>query len=304
MNNPKSTNIRIPIAVCAAVAEILNGSHETLNELFFSAGAPGPPPDLAHHSKWKKWLLRVGNDPNVDSLAVLGNIIEEFMDLPPVSTGPIELFGMQVEDPLATYTAKKNRLVKVMEEHGLRYYRGGRILPIGVKPDPTIPTAGPQKPTNIEELLRVIIRGLPRAMHPLTHRRKGSTNLVFESEYDVQDLLHSQLRPWIHDIRPEEYTPSYAGSSTRMDFLLPEYKLVMEIKRVRDKTHAAKIGDELIIDIEHYRRHKQCNSLWCVIYDPLHLLSNPAGLAADLEGVRQTPDGEVTVKVFVFGAGL
>lgn len=302
MNRPSSTNIRIPIAVCAAVAEILNGSHDALNELFLTAGAPGPPPELAHHSKWKSWLQRAGNDPDVDSLAVLGNLIEEFMDLPPVSTGADELFGVQLPDPLETYTAKRNRLVKVMEEHGFRYFRGGRVLPIGIEPEPAIPAAGLQKPTTVEELLKIIIRGLPRAMHPLTHRRKGSTSLVFESEYDIQDLLHSQLRPWIHDIRPEEYTPSYAGSSTRMDFLLPEHKLVLELKRVRDKTHAAKIGDELIIDIEHYRRHTQCNRLWCVIYDPLYLLSNPAGLTADLEGVRKTPDGEVSVAVFVFGA--
>lgn len=302
MKNPKSTNIRIPIALCAAVAEILNGSHETLNELFLSAGAPGPPPELAHHSKWKIWLQRAGNDPDVDSLAVLGNIIEEFMDLPPVSIGSTEFFGVEIQDSLETYTAQKNRLVKIMEEHGLRYFRGGRVLPIGIEPEPHTPAAGPQKPTNVEELLKIIIRGLPRTMHPLTHRRKGSTNLVFESEYDIQDLLHSQLRPWINDIRPEEYTTSYAGSSTRMDFLLPEHKLVLELKRVRDRAHASKIGDELIIDIEHYRRHNQCTRLWCVIYDPLHLVSNPAGLSADLEGVRKTPDGEVTVSVFVFGA--
>jgi REase_DpnII-MboI len=302
MKHSSSTNIRIPIAVCAAVAEILNGSHESLNELFLAAGAPGPPPELAHHTKWKTWLQRAGNDPDVDSLAVLGNLIEEFMDLPPDSTGPTELLGIRFPDPLDTYTAKRDRLVKVMEENGLRYFRGGRVLPIGIEPEPPIPAAGPQKPTTVEELLKIIICGLPRAMHPLTHRRKGATNLVFESEYDIQDLLHSQLRPWINDIRPEEYTPSYAGSSTRMDFLIPEHKMVLELKRVRDKAHAAKIGDELIIDIEHYRRHSQCNRLWCVIYDPLHLLSNPAGLASDLEGVRKTPDGAVSVTVFVFGA--
>jgi hypothetical protein len=302
MKKPTSTNIRIPIAVCAAVAEILSGSHDTLNELFLSAGAPGPPPNIAHHTKWKTWLHRSGNDPDVDSLAVLGNLIEEFMDLPPVATGPTEVFGMRLPDPVEAYTAKRNRLIKVLEEHGFRYFRGGRVLPIGIDPEPPIPAAGPQKPTTVEELLKIIIRGLPRAMHPLTHRRKGATTLVFESEYDIQDLLHSQLRPWIHDIRPEEYTPSYAGSSTRMDFLLPEHKLVIELKRVRDNAHAVKIGDELIIDIEHYRRHSECNRLWCVIYDPLHILSNPAGLAADLEGVRKTPDGEVSVAVVVFGA--
>lgn len=304
MNEITSPNIRIPVAVCAAVAEVLEGSHPTLDELFLAAGVPGPPPELAHHSKWKIWLQRAGNDPDVDSLSVLGNLIEEFMDLPPVSLEPSEIFGMHIPDPLETYKKKKERLVQVMEEHGFRYFRGGRVLPIGVTPEPAsvaIP-AEPKKPSSVEELLQIVIRGLPRAMHPLTHRRKGSVTLVFESEYDIQDLLHSQLRPWIHDIRAEEYTPSYAGTSTRMDFLLPEHDLVLEVKRVRDKNHAVKIGDELIIDIEHYRRHDRCKRLWCVIYDPLHLLVNPAGLASDLEGTRKTPEGVVIVKILIFGA--
>ena len=148
-------------------------------------------------------------------------------------------------------------------------------------------------------VLLMLVRGLPRAMHPLTHRRKGAQALCFDSEYDIQDLLHALLRPWIADIRPEEFTPSYAGSATRMDFLLPAHKLVLETKRIRDRSHAQKVGDELIIDIEHYRRHSQCERLWCVGYDPQQLIPNPKGLT-DLEGNRTTPDGSVHVRVFVF----
>jgi hypothetical protein len=155
------------------------------------------------------------------------------------------------------------------------------------------------KPSRIEDLLEVTVRGLRRAMHPLTHRRKGAQPLAFASEYDVQDLLHALLRPWISDIRPEEYTPSYAGSSTRMDFLLPAYELVIETKMIRDRAHAKKIGDELIIDIEHYRAHPQCKVLWCVVYDPDHLVTNAQGLMSDLSGQRKTKDGEMVVKVFV-----
>lgn len=301
-------NVRLPVAVCAAAADVLSGSHDSLNALFEAAGAPGPPPDLAHHSKWKTWLQRVGNDPNVDSLAVLGNVIEEFMDLPPLpSEGGITTLLDIALDPVADYNKKRERLVKVLEDHGFRYFRGGRIIPIG-EPTPINNTNKPiqvsegAKPSSIEELLKVIIRGLPRAMHPLTHRRKNSTNLSFTSEYDIQDLLHSQLRPWIADIRPEEFTPSYAGSNTRMDFLLPTHKLVIEVKRVREKSHASKVGDELIIDIEHYRRHQDAQHLWCVIYDPELFISNPSGLASDLEGVRTTPDGTINVRVFVIGA--
>ncbi len=287
-------HVRLPMAICAVVGEVLVGSHPTLDALFIAAGAPGPPPNLSHHSKWKTWLFSAGNDPQVDSLAVLGNLIEEFMDLPP-AIGDLD-----------EYERKRARVNSVLEEHGFRYFRGGRVLPNGETPSPTIGIAintgqvnEPQRPSKLEELLETIIRGLPRAMHPLTHRRKGVTSLAIESEYDIQDLLHSQLRPWIADIRPEEFTPSYAGSNARMDFLLLKHSLVLETKRVRDAKHGAHIGDELIIDIEHYRRNPKCERLWCVIYDPLHLIRNPSGLVADLEGKRSTPDGTVQVRVFV-----
>jgi hypothetical protein len=136
-------------------------------------------------------------------------------------------------------------------------------------------------------------------MYPLQHRRKGANSLTFLSEYDIQDLLHALLRPWISDVRPEEYTPSYAGSSTRMDFLLLDHSLVIETKLVRDRQHAARIGNELILDINHYRAHPACAALWCVIYDPNHHILNVGGLIADLEGISTNEKGTVTTKVFV-----
>jgi hypothetical protein len=48
------------MAVCATVAQELQGSHATLDALFEAAGAPGPPPDLSHETKWKTWLFRAG----------------------------------------------------------------------------------------------------------------------------------------------------------------------------------------------------------------------------------------------------
>jgi REase_DpnII-MboI len=289
------TNIRLPRAICAVVNEVLQGSHAALEELFVSCGAPLPAPGLAHQSKWKEWLYRAGTDPDVDSLALLGGVLEEFMDVaPPNDTRQ-----------LGDWATKRERVVAVLEENGFRYYRGGRVLPTGQLPDESPDPWGgyqpsqPSKPNDIDALLTTLIKGLRRAMHPLTHRRKGAQPLTFGNEYDVQDLLHALLRPWVLDIRPEEFTPSYAGSSTRMDFLLPKHKLVIEIKFVRDRQHAKKIGDELIIDIEHYRRHPTCDELLCVIFDPDHLLGNAEGLRTDLEGDRKTKDGSIKVKLFV-----
>jgi hypothetical protein len=84
-----------------------------------------------------------------------------------------------------------------------------------------------------------------------------------------------------------------------MDFLLPEHRFVIELKFVRDRAHASRIGDELIIDVEHYRRHPDCATLWCVVYDPEHLLLNAEGLKRDLDGPRRMKDGTIDVRLLV-----
>ena len=289
--------MRLSKSLCSVVGGAIasTGSHPTLDALFISAGAPSEPPALSHHAKWKEWLFRTGQDPNVDSLSVLGGVLEEFMDLAPKLTTP----------EYAEWQERRSRVEAVLEENGLRYFRFGRVLPQGTPVEDNASqvheraSSSPAKPATVEDLLEIIVRGLRKAMHPLTHRRKGVQPLAFGSEYDVQDLLHALLRPWIGDIWPEEFTPSYAGSSTRMDFLLPVHSLVIETKIVRDRSHAKRIGDELIIDIEHYRKHPNCNRLWCVIYDPDHLITNADGLKNDLEGERTSKDGECVVTVFV-----
>ena len=286
--------MRLSRALCAAVADTFSGSHASLEAFFRSCGAKCDSPGLSHDTKWKEWLFRVGQEQPDESIDILGNLLEEFMDVAPPNG---------FTDEYENWEAKRNRVVRALEDSGLRYFRFGRILPQGQIPaDDAIADARQvflARPKDVDELLGRIVRGLRRSMHPLTHRRKGSTPLTFHSEYDVQDLLHALLRPWVGDIRPEEFTPSYAGSSTRMDFLLPAHELVIETKIVRDRTHAKKIGDELIIDIDHYRKHPDCKRLWCVIYDPEHFITNADGLKNDLEGERKTKDGTVNVKLVV-----
>jgi hypothetical protein len=157
----------------------------------------------------------------------------------------------------------------------------------------------PEYPKDVEQLLERLIKGLPRATFPLKYRRKGLPSFEFDNEYDVQSLFHSLIRPWISDIRVEEYTPSYAGTSTRIDFLCAKYEIVVEIKFVRDAKHAKGIGDELIIDIAHYGAHSRCAQLWVVIFDPEGLLPNPEGLTTDLDGEHHNKSGKVKVRTFV-----
>jgi hypothetical protein len=91
----------------------------------------------------------------------------------------------------------------------------------------------------------------------------------------------------------------YAGSSTRMDFLLPAYSVVIETKIVRDVNHARKLGDELLIDIAHYAVHPKCTHLWCVVYDPARLIKNDGGLVSDLDGEHSNGSHQVSVRVMI-----
>jgi hypothetical protein len=119
--------------------------------------------------------------------------------------------------------------------------------------------------------------------------------LNIEDEYDVQDLLHALLKLDFEDIRPEEWSPSYAGKSSRMDFLLKDYKVVIEVKKTRTGLGAKELGGQLIEDIARYKTHPDCETLLCFVYDPEGLIGNPRGIENDLS----QDEGPIKVRVFI-----
>ncbi len=129
----------------------------------------------------------------------------------------------------------------------------------------------------------------------LRHRHLARPTLELTDEYDVQDLVHALLLVNFDDVRPEETTPSYAGGSSRMDFLLKQEQVVIETKMTRHGHNAKKIADELLIDIARYRAHTDSRTLVCFVYDPLGLVGNPRGVERDLS--RQ--EGALTVRVII-----
>jgi hypothetical protein len=129
----------------------------------------------------------------------------------------------------------------------------------------------------------------------LHSRQKGRLPFEIKDEYDVQDLLHSILRLFFDDVRPEEWVPSYAGKATRMDFLLKNEKIVVEVKKTRSGLGDADLGSQLLEDIARYKAHPDCAQLFCFVYDPDHLLRNPRGLEADLSTTAE----EMPVYVYI-----
>ena len=97
----------------------------------------------------------------------------------------------------------------------------------------------------------------------LRSRYAGRSTLDVQDEYDVQDLMHALLCLHFVDVRPEEYTPSYAGKASRMDFLLKQESIVVEIKMTRSGLGSKELSTQLIEDIERYKVHPDCKALIC-----------------------------------------
>ena len=121
----------------------------------------------------------------------------------------------------------------------------------------------------------------------LSRRHDGRETLRIQDEYDVQDLLRALLSLYYDDIRPEEPTPSHAGSSLRSDFLIPEIDAVIEVKKTRPSMTDKSLSEELIVDIEKYQAHPNCKKIYCFVYDPDMILRQPAAIKNDLEQKHQ-----------------
>lgn len=133
----------------------------------------------------------------------------------------------------------------------------------------------------------------------LRARYSNRATLKVDDEYDVQDLLHALLKLHFDDVRREEWTPSYAGGAARADFLLPEERIVIEVKKTRHSLSVSDIGAQLLVDIARYQKHPDCGQLVCFIYDPEGRIGNPVGLEHDLE---KTP-AKMPVRVIVAPKG-
>jgi len=140
-----------------------------------------------------------------------------------------------------------------------------------------------------------ICHRFPEISRQLENRYSDRPTLEVDDEYDVQDLFHALLWMFFDDIREEENAPSYGGSSPRIDFLIKDETIAIEIKITRSGRGNKKLKSELAEDKEHYRTHPDCETLVCFVYDPLFEVDNPAGFEDDLSESTQKLDTEVIV---------
>lgn len=142
-----------------------------------------------------------------------------------------------------------------------------------------------KRPIEVEpagQIIERIFLRFPAVVREINRRYGNRLPFEIKDEHDVHDLLRGLLTLYFEDVRDEEWTPSYAGASSRMDFLLKNEQIVIEVKMVRKGLGQKQIREQLIIDKAHYRTHPDCKRLYCFIYDPEGKIKNPRGFEKDL----------------------
>src|SRR5258708_5925569 len=136
----------------------------------------------------------------------------------------------------------------------------------------------PRLPQPVLEALQNRLIRLANCLHPLLIRLgllavRHLTPSLFEllGFFSLVSSLRQDrlaILAFFDDVRREEWTPSYAGKSSRIDFLLKDEEIVIEIKKTRSTLRDKEISDELIIDKERYQAHPHCKTLIAFVYDP------------------------------------
>lgn len=132
------------------------------------------------------------------------------------------------------------------------------------------------------QVIEKLFSRIHHVIKQLRNRHDDRATLDAKDEYDVQDLLHSMLRIYFDNILPEEWNPSYAGSQSQVDFLLPREKVAIEVKDTRSGLNNKKLKSQLIEDKEQYKKNPQCKTLYCLVYDPDGRITNPRGFEDDI----------------------
>jgi hypothetical protein len=156
-----------------------------------------------------------------------------------------------------------------------------------------------QDVSNPVEIIEHIIQRFHIVARQIRQRYNNRETLDVSDEYDVQDLLHALLKLFFDDIRPEDWTPSYAGGASIVDFILKAEQVVIEVKKTREGLGAKQVGDQLLKAIGRYRSRPDCKTLICFVYDPDGYIGNPIGLENDLS----KPVNGMLVKVIIAPKG-
>ena len=132
------------------------------------------------------------------------------------------------------------------------------------------------------EIFDTVFSRFHKVARQLRTRYDDRPTLEIEDEHDAQNLLHALLQLYFDDVSKEEWIPSYGKSESRQDFLLKNEKVVIVVKKACLNMKDKDLDEQLVIDIEQYKDHPDCENIVCFVYDPEGRLGDPQGIMNDL----------------------
>lgn len=135
------------------------------------------------------------------------------------------------------------------------------------------------------DLLRKVCLRFHAVARQLRLRKDYRTTLEVEDDYDLQDLLCALLKLEFDEVGADEWTPPYAGGSTRATLLLNGEQIAIVCKKTRSGLTTKELAEQIAADARHYSSRESCRHLFCFIYDPEGRIGSPTRLESDLTSV-------------------
>jgi hypothetical protein len=150
------------------------------------------------------------------------------------------------------------------------------------------------------EIVIQVLEQFGNAVKKLTHtRRKGHESFKISDEYDVQDLLYIILKPLFPKLTEEEPTPKVGGKYNRIDLVIREEGIMIEVKMIKEKDRDEKdFIEQLKNDIQSYYKYHFLKELIIFVYDPQNKTGDIQNFY-DLNGTQEINGIRFNIKVIV-----
>ena len=130
----------------------------------------------------------------------------------------------------------------------------------------------------------------------LSLKNRHAQRIPFEisDEYDVQDILKPFLKIHFKVLVKEEITKKFGNKNPRIDFLLIDENIGIEVKYVK-KNNKSIIIDQILADKELYSVDDRILELYFFIYDPDYLIDNRNKFIKDLEEFKNPAINKIKI---------
>lgn len=153
---------------------------------------------------------------------------------------------------------------------------------------------------NADEVVRDVLNNFSNAIQKIiSGRRLNHPDFKIQDEYDVQDISYVILKSIFPNLREEDPIPKVGGKSTKIDLILREEKILIEVKMIKAKdSNETHFIEQLKVDFESYHECKWLRKLFCFVYDPYKKTRDISNFN-DLNGDRTKGEHNFNVEVIV-----